>query len=71
VAADRFLHHMVRILVATMVDAARGRRSEDDLARLLAEAPGVRASAPAPAHGLYFVEAEYPDHWFRLDEDPA
>lgn len=71
VAADRFLHHMVRILVATMVDAALGRRPEADLAALLGRAPGVRASAPAPAHGLYFVRAEYPDHWFRLDEDPA
>lgn len=70
VAADRFLHHMVRILVATMVDAALGRRPETDLASLLGHDPGVRASAPAPAHGLYFVQAEYPDHWFRLDEDP-
>lgn len=70
VAADRFLHHMVRILVATMVDAALGRRPETDLASLLGLHPGVRASAPAPAHGLYFVQAEYPDHWFRLDEDP-
>lgn len=71
VAADRFLHHMVRILVATMVDAARGRRSEEDLPRLLAQHHGVRASPPAPAHGLYFVHAEYPDRWFRLDEDSA
>lgn len=71
VAADRFLHHMVRILVATMVDAALGRRPENDLAALLGRDPGVRASAPAPAHGLYFVRAEYSDHWFRLDEDPA
>jgi tRNA pseudouridine38-40 synthase len=71
VAADRFLHHMVRILVATMVDAALGRRSEDDLAALLGQHPGVRASPPAPPHGLYFVQAEYPDHWFRPDEDPG
>jgi len=71
VAADRFLHHMVRILVATMIDAALGRRPESDLASLLGQAPGVRASAPAPAHGLYFVRAEYPEHWFRLDEDPG
>jgi tRNA pseudouridine38-40 synthase len=71
VAADRFLHHLVRILVATMIDAALGRRPEGDLASLLGQAPGVRASPPAPAHGLYFVRAEYPEHWFRLDEDPG
>jgi tRNA pseudouridine38-40 synthase len=70
VAADRFLHHMVRILVATMVDAALDRRPEEDLARLLDPDPDVRASPPAPPHGLYFVRAEYPDRWFRLDEDP-
>ena len=71
VSADRFLHHMVRMLVATMVDAALGRRPERDLERLLALDPAVRSSPPAPAHGLYFVRAGYPDHWFRLDEDPA
>src|SRR5262249_29797197 len=35
ITANRFLHHMVRFLVGTMVDAARGRREPGDLARLL------------------------------------
>lgn len=69
VAADRFLHHMVRILVATMVDIALGRRPVDDLGRLLRAIPGTRASAPAPAKGLAFMGAEYPDHWFRLEAE--
>lgn len=64
VSANRFLHHMVRILVATMVDIAMARRPEGDLARLLVADPAVRASPPAPAEGLYFVGAEYPSHWF-------
>jgi tRNA pseudouridine38-40 synthase len=71
VGADRFLHHMVRILVGTMVAAASGRRAPADLPRLLAQDPAVRASPPAPAGGLYFVAADYPDHWFRLGEMPA
>jgi tRNA pseudouridine38-40 synthase len=71
VTANRFLHHLVRILVATMIDAALGRRQHDDLERLLALDPAVRASPPAPPHGLYFVRADYPDHWFRLDEESA
>ena len=71
IRADRFLHHMVRILVGTMVDAALGRRPEEDLGRLLAGDPLVRASPPAPAQGLYFVEAEYPGHWFHLGNDPS
>jgi len=68
VAADRFLHHMVRILTSTMVDVALGRRPLDDMNRLLVGEPGVRASAPAPPEGLFFVEAIYPDTWFDLSE---
>lgn len=60
VVADRFLHHMVRMLVGTMVDASLGRRPETDMARLLAHDPAVRTSPPAPAEGLYFVAASYP-----------
>ncbi len=71
VAADRFLHHMVRILVGTMVDIALGRRPAAELEGLLAGREGLRASPPAPPQGLYFVSAEYPDHWFDLGSDPG
>ncbi|MEK7381628.1 MAG: hypothetical protein AAB075_11505, partial [Gemmatimonadota bacterium] len=64
IAANRFLHHLVRILVGTMVDIASGRRPEEDLPRLLAQEPGVRSSPPAPAEGLYFVRADYSSRWF-------
>ena len=64
IAANRFLHHLVRILVGTMVDIASGRRPDEDLPRLLAQEPGVRSSPPAPAEGLYFVRADYSSHWF-------
>jgi tRNA pseudouridine38-40 synthase len=64
IAADRFLHHMVRMLVGTMVDIGLGRRALSDMTRLLALDPGVRTSPPAPAEGLFFVAAEYPTEWF-------
>jgi tRNA pseudouridine38-40 synthase len=64
IAADRFLHHMVRMLVGTMVEIALERRPMADLDRLLAREPGTRTSPPAPPHGLYFVTACYPDEWF-------
>jgi len=70
IAADRFLHHMVRMLVGTMVDVSLGRRPETDMARLLDHDPAVRTSPPAPAAGLYFVAAEYPTDWF-LPGEPA
>jgi tRNA pseudouridine38-40 synthase len=57
---------MVRFLVGTMVDAARGRRPVDDVSRLLASTDNREASAPAPAHGLYLIHVRYPE----LDEAP-
>lgn len=71
IAADRFLHHMVRMLVATMVDIALDRRAETDMTRLLAREAGVRSSPPAPPQGLYFVLARYPEEWFAMSEAAA
>lgn len=64
IQADRFLHHMVRMLVGTMVDVGLKRRATEDIDRLLKSEEGIRTSPPAPPEGLYFVEAEYPREWF-------
>jgi tRNA pseudouridine38-40 synthase len=61
IEADRFLHRMVRFLVGTMVDAARGRRPAEDIARLLAGTDNREASPPAPPHGLFLVHVRYPE----------
>jgi tRNA pseudouridine38-40 synthase len=61
ITADRYLHHMVRYLVGTMVDVARGRRPPEDVARLLAGDPDVTTSPPAPAEGLFLTRVEYPE----------
>jgi tRNA pseudouridine38-40 synthase len=68
IAADRFLHHMVRVIVATVVDVALGRRSVADVVAVLERQSGARASALAPAEGLYFLSADYPESWFDLSE---
>lgn len=60
IEADRFLHHMVRFLVGTLVDVGRGRRPLDDVPRLLAAGDNDETSAPAPAHGLFLEHVEYP-----------
>lgn len=60
VEADRFLHHMVRMLVGTMIDVGLGRRPLDDIAALLASDDNQATSPPAPPQGLYFVAATYP-----------
>jgi tRNA pseudouridine38-40 synthase len=64
VTANRFLRHMVRFLVGTMVDIARGRRPPADLAALLRAPDNRDASPPAPPHGLFLVSVRYPPHLF-------
>jgi tRNA pseudouridine38-40 synthase len=60
VEADRFLHHMVRMLVGTMVDIGLGRRPLADISMLLERGDNQPTSPPAPPQGLYFVAARYP-----------
>jgi tRNA pseudouridine38-40 synthase len=59
ITADRYLHHMVRYLVGTMVDVARGRRPQSDIAALLARDPSLVTSPPAPPEGLFLTHVEY------------
>ncbi|HEY4953859.1 MAG TPA: tRNA pseudouridine(38-40) synthase TruA [Gemmatimonadaceae bacterium] len=60
VRANRFLHHMVRFLVATMLDIACGRREPATMTTLLDSADNHDASAPALPHALYLENVEYP-----------
>ncbi|MCI0432802.1 MAG: tRNA pseudouridine(38-40) synthase TruA [Gemmatimonadetes bacterium] len=59
VSANRFLHHMVRYMVGTMVDVARGRRPLDDVAALLGGEASLETSPPAPAEGLCLTHVWY------------
>jgi tRNA pseudouridine38-40 synthase len=52
VEGDAFLYNMVRILVGTMVDVARGRLAAGALARALETRERRDAGITAPAHGL-------------------
>jgi tRNA pseudouridine38-40 synthase len=63
ITADRYLHHMVRYLVGTMVDIARGKRPLQDLPAMLESGPkpGRETSPPAPARGLFLSAVEYPE----------
>lgn len=60
VEANRFLHHMVRFLVGTMMDVAMGRRPAGTVAALLQAPDNTEVSVPAPAHGLYLERVMYP-----------
>ncbi|HYD54859.1 MAG TPA: tRNA pseudouridine(38-40) synthase TruA [Gemmatimonadaceae bacterium] len=60
IAANRFLHHMVRFLVGTMLDVASDRRPLADMARLLQATDNRDVSPPAPPHALFLDAVEYP-----------
>jgi tRNA pseudouridine38-40 synthase len=60
IEANRFLHHMVRFLVGTMLDIATGRRSLEDLTGLLMASDNRDVSPPAPAHALFLDRVAYP-----------
>ncbi|MEO6528851.1 MAG: tRNA pseudouridine(38-40) synthase TruA [Gemmatimonadaceae bacterium] len=60
VEANRFLHHMVRFLVGTMIEVAQGRRPVADVTTLLLAGDNDEVSAPAPAHALFLDRVLYP-----------
>ena len=59
IRADHFLHHMVRYLVGTMIEVARGRFSVDQFAAHLAGQTGSLKILRAPAAGLVLEEVAY------------
>ncbi|MDE3152762.1 MAG: tRNA pseudouridine(38-40) synthase TruA [Gemmatimonadota bacterium] len=60
IEANRFLHHMVRFLVGTMLEIATGRRPAGDLPLLLNATDNREVSPPAAPHGLFLDAVTYP-----------
>lgn len=59
IRANRFLYGMVRGLVGTMVDVARGHRQFMEFQEILDAKDRARAGASAPAKGLFLEEVVY------------
>jgi len=59
VTGSGFLHHMVRNLVGTFIDAASGRIEPDSIAQILEARNRGAAGQTAPARGLFLVSVEY------------
>lgn len=64
IEANRFLHHMVRFLVGTMLDVASGKRPREDFTALLTALTNDEVSPPAPPEGLCLEQVTYPDALF-------
>ena len=61
VCGNGFLHHMVRNLVGTMLDIARGYMRLDDIPSILHAHDRTCAGPTAPARGLFLHSVEYND----------
>jgi tRNA pseudouridine38-40 synthase len=59
ISADRYLHHMVRNVVGSAVDVARGAREPGWLAEVLAGRDRRRAGPTAPPQGLTLLRVIY------------
>ena len=60
ISANAYLHHMVRNIVGTLVDAQRESDPAANLRRILESRDRRLAGPTAPASGLYLWRVEYP-----------
>jgi tRNA pseudouridine38-40 synthase len=60
VEADRFLHHMVRVMAGTLIDVGRGRYAPELVETIVRKRDRRQAGPTAPAHGLALVAVRYP-----------
>ena len=64
IRADRFLRNMVRAIVGTLVDVGRGRYTVAQFEDIVRSRDLSRASAGAPAQGLFLSDVRYPANVF-------
>lgn len=68
VRANRFLHHMVRMLVGNMVEVSRGRWPVDYFRKLLQTPDHKHDTVTAPAAGLHLKRVYYPESIHLFEE---
>ena len=59
IRADRFLHHMVRNIVGTLIDVGRGKLRPEQIEEILCKKDRRAAGPTAPACGLALEQAYY------------
>jgi tRNA pseudouridine38-40 synthase len=64
IEANRFLHHMVRFLVGTMLEGASGKRDDASFVQLLSAPSNDEVAPPAPAHALFLERVTYPAYLY-------
>lgn len=59
ITGDGFLRQMVRIMIGTILEVGRGRRSITNFRQTLQSLDRAQTGPPAPAHGLTLLEIFY------------
>ena len=62
IKADRFLRNMVRAIVGTLINIGLGKLELEKMHDIIKSKDRSEAGFSVPAHGLYLVEVEYPNH---------
>jgi tRNA pseudouridine38-40 synthase len=62
IAADGFLHHMVRVIVGTLLECGTGRLAPDETGAILRRADRTIAGSTAPPQGLCLAGVRYDDY---------
>ncbi len=68
VRGSGFLRHMVRMMVGTLVQIGAGKRTKEDIHRLLSQGAGEETRLTAPAQGLCLMAVEYSEQLFRKED---
>ena len=63
IEANGFLHHMVRNIAGVLLAIGSGACELDWIIEVLNSKNRTKAGVTAPADGLYFVSASYPQHY--------
>ena len=68
ICGNAFLHSMVRTITGTLVEVGRGHRSCQWVQQVQQACDRKAAGPCAPAHGLVFVDVDYPEGALKLWE---
>ena len=68
IKADRFLRNMVRAVVGTLMEVGQGKRTLNDLRKVILSKDRGRAGTSAPASGLYLIDVTYPSEYTSINE---
>jgi tRNA pseudouridine38-40 synthase len=70
IAANGFLHHMVRIIVGTLLECGQGRRPSHEVATILEAGDRSIGGSTAPAQGLCLAGVRYDDGYDSFADHP-